>query len=135
MKKLIFTLALSGLLFASCSHDDSNPKSETMQKEASVSKIGGGTPNEPQDPTEAQIKEAISETEYEAYLQVVNNETAGRGVKFCNHDSFASGSGSGYAQVTLNDGSVHYTYFKDSTGKTYVAGLYEGTSPPAGSGC
>lgn len=129
MKKIIFTIALSGLLFTSCSNDES-VTNESFKKNG----IEVGEPES----TPEQIKEAKSETEAEVRELVVNNQSAGRNVKFCKHDPFTNSSGSGYAEVTLKDGSVHYTYFTwfhDSLGKTIVSSTYQGIYPDKNSGC
>lgn len=73
-----------------------------------------------------------------AVEEMVNNTTTQRKVKFCNNSGFVGQDGSGYAEVTLKDGSVHYTHyswFKDSLGKVQTAAVYLGTSNLPYMGC
>ncbi len=134
MKKLIFSLAIASACLFSCSSDDKT----TEQQSTVIASKDTGTKPDPQKPTEAQKTEAVSDSQDAVYEMVTNGKTGKVNVKFCKDYDFTLSSGSAYAEVTLTDGSVHYTFvnwFTNSLGKHEVKGLYMGTSAPAGSGC
>lgn len=100
MKKLIFTIALSGLLFASCSNDEQAEKTETFSNKEITSEL-----------TKKQIEEVTKIT-----IEYATSGTHRDGIK-C---STKKGSKSGGLVLEYSGFYLAAEWFTDSQGKVQV---------------
>jgi len=123
MKKLFFILFSLFILTACTDSEITKPETKSEQRNVERDSV------EAIQLTTIELNEGIENPNYEKKPKV----------KFCAGADLSGPSGQGYAEVTLNDGSVHYTFFSyftsAQTGKPVIDVVYLGTDSFPYMGC